>query len=57
MRVGRRRQREGAADVQAQPALAPYEPVEAWRAGRGDEPWKDSIAESERLSRALAGLS
>jgi Zn-dependent protease len=31
---------------------SPYEPAEAWKSGRGEEAWKDSIVESERISRA-----
>jgi Zn-dependent protease len=38
--------------VESRLAAALVEPVEAWRAGRGDDALRDSIAESERLSRA-----
>lgn len=39
--------------MEIQYSASPYEPAEAWKAGRDSgEGWKDSIAESERLSRA-----
>jgi Zn-dependent protease len=31
---------------------SPYEPAPAWKTGGSEEPWKESLAESERLSRA-----
>jgi Zn-dependent protease len=36
----------------AQHAEVPAEPAETWKKGRPDEVWRDSLAESERLSRA-----
>jgi Zn-dependent protease len=39
--------------MEIQHAASPYEPAAAWKSGReSGEAWKDSIAESERLSRA-----
>lgn len=39
--------------MEIQYSASPYEPAEAWKSGReSSEAWKDSIAESERLSRA-----
>ncbi len=39
-------------EAAAKQAAAPAERVESWKPGRGDDSWKDSVAESERLSRA-----
>lgn len=39
-------------ETAAKLAAAPVEHVESWRHGRGEDAWKDSVAESERLSRA-----
>jgi Zn-dependent protease len=39
-------------ETAAKHAIVPAERVESWKPGRGEDAWKDSVAESERLSRA-----